>query len=339
MIAIGLLFIRMLCDFFKPRPRLEAEILILRHQLNVLQLRMPRRRLHLRWIDRALFIWLYRRYPRILDAMSIVRPETVVRWHRKGLAHYWRWKSRSPGGRPRIAREVRDLIRRMSFENPLWGATKIHGELLKLGIAVAQSTVSAYMVPRRDRPLQTWKTFLRNHMEGIASIDLFVVPTITFQQLFAFLVLGHKRRQLLWFAVTRNPTADWLARQITEAFPWDVAPKYLIRDNDRAFGAVFKARVRAMGIRDRPTSFRSPWQNGLVERLIGSARRECTDHVIVFNEEHLQRILSKYASYYNEVRTHLSLGKDAPCTRPIERFGDIVAEPILGGLHHRYARV
>src|SRR6516162_5773565 len=304
MIAIALLLVRMLCDLFKPRPRLEAEILILRHQLNVLQQRTPRRRLHLRWIDRALFIWLYRRYPRILDALSIVRPETVVRWHRKGFTGYWRWKSRSPGGRPRIAREVRDLIRRMSFENSLWGATKIHGELLKLGIAVAQSTVSVYMVPRRGRPLQTWKTFLRNHMEGIASIDLFVVPTIAFQQLFAFLVLGHKRRQLLWFAVTRNPTAEWLARQITEAFPWDTAPKYLIRDNDRAFGAAFKARVRAMGIRDRPTSFRSPWQNGLVERLIGSARRECTDHVIVFNEDHLRRILSKYAGYYNEVRTH-----------------------------------
>ena len=175
--------------------------------------------------------------------------------------------------------------------------------------------------------------------EGIASIDLFVVPTIAFQQLFAFLVLGHKRRQLLWFAVTRNPTAEWLARQITEAFPWDTAPKYLIRDNDRAFGAAFRARVRAMGIRDRPTSFRSPWQNGLVERLIGSARHECTDHVIVFNEDHLRRILSNYASYYNEVRTHLSLGKDAPYTRPIERFGDIIAQPILGGLHHRYARI
>jgi len=186
---------------------------------------------------------------------------------------------------------------------------------------------------------QTWKTFLRNHMEGIASIDLFVVPTIAFQQLFAFLVLGHKRRQLLWFSVTGNPTAEWLARQITEAFPWDTAPKYLIRDNDRAFGAVFKARVRAMGIRDRPTSFRSPWQNGLVERLIGSARHECTDRVIVFNEDHLRRILSNYASYYNEVRTHLSLDKDAPCTRPIERFGDIIAQPILGGLHHRYARI
>src|SRR6266851_1246602 len=324
MIAIGLLFVRMLCDCFKSRRRLEAENLVLLHQLNVLQQRAPHR-VHLRWADRALLIWLYRRCPRILDAITIVRPETVVRWHRRGFAAYWRWKSRSPGGRPRIAREVRDLIRRMSLENPLWGATKIHGELLKLGIAVAQSTVSVYMIPRRDRPLQTWKTFLGNHTEGIASIDLFVVPTIACQQLFAFLVLGHKRRQLLWFAVTCNPTTEWLARQITEAFPWDTAPKYLIRDNDRAFGAAFKSRVRAMGIRDRPTSFRSPWQNGLVERLIGSARHECTDHVIVFNAEHLRRILAKYTTYYNEVRTHISLGKDAPYTRQIERFGDIVA--------------
>jgi hypothetical protein len=256
-----------------------------------------------------------------------------------GFAAYWRWKSRLHGGRPRIAKEVRDLIRRMSLENPLWGATKIHGELLKVGIQVAQSTVSIYMVPRRDRPLQTWKTFLRNHMDGIASIDLFVVPTIAFQQLFAFLVLGHERRRLLWFAVTRNPTAEWLARQITEAFPWDCVPKYLVRDNDRAFGVAFKARVRAMGIRDRPTSFRSPWQNGYAERLIGSIRRECTDHLIVFSAEHLRRILAKYAIYYNEVRTHVSLGKDAPCRRPIEQFGDIVAYPILGGLHHRYARI
>src|SRR5437660_1316925 len=206
MIAIGVLFIRMLCDCFKSRRRLEAENLVLRHQLNVLRQRAPNR-LHLRWADRALFIWLYRRCPRILDVITIVRPETVVRWHRMGFAAYWRWKSRSRGGRPRIANDVRDLIRRMSFDNPLWGATKIHGELLKLGIEVAQSTVSIYMVPRRDRPLQTWKTFLRNHMEGIASIDLFVVPTIAFQQLHAFLVLGHRRRQLLWFAVTRNPTA------------------------------------------------------------------------------------------------------------------------------------
>jgi transposase InsO family protein len=339
MIAIAFLFVRMLCDFFKPRQRLEAEILVLRHRLNVLQQHTPGRAWRLRWIDRALFIWLYRRYPRILDAITIVRPETVVRWHRKGFAAYWRWKARSRGGRPRIAKEVRDLIRRMSFENPLWGATKIHGELLKLGIEVAQSTVSIYMVPRRGRPLQTWKTFLHNQMEGIAAIDLFVVPTISFEQLFAFLVLGHQRRQLLWFAVTRNPTAEWLARQITEAFPWDSAPKHLIRDNDRAFGVVFNSRVRAMGIRDRPTSFRSPWQNGYVERLIGSIRRECTDHLIVFSAQHLRRILAKYATYYNEVRTHVSLGKDAPCKRAIERHGEIVAHPILGGLHHRYARI
>src|SRR3989442_4546267 len=207
----------MLCDCFKSRRRLEAEILALRHQLNLLPRRAPRRP-HLGWVDRALFVWLYRRCPRVLRAITIVRPETVLRWHRMGFAAYWRWKSRSPGGRPRIAQEVRDLIRRMSLQNPLWGATKIHGELLKVGIEVAQSTVSIYMVPRRDRPLQTWKTFLRNHMEGIASVDLFVVPTIALQQLYTFLVLGHRRRQLLWFAVTRNPTAEWLARQITEAF-------------------------------------------------------------------------------------------------------------------------
>ena len=338
MMAIAFLFVRMLGDCFKSRQRLEAEILVLRHQLNVLQQRAPRR-VHLHWASRALFIWLYRCCPRILDAITIVRPETVVRWHRMGFAAYWRWKSRSPGGRPRIGKEVRDLIRRMSFENPLWGAPRIHGELLRLGIDVAQSTVSIYMAPRRDRPSQTWKTFLRNHAEGIASIDLFVVPTIAFEQLYAFLVLSHRRRRLLWAAVTRNPTAEWLARQITEAFPWDSAPKYLIRDNDRAFAGVFKARVRAMGIRDRPTSFRAPWQNGYVERLIGSIRRECTDHLIVFSEEHLRRILTKYSTYYNEVRVHISLGKDAPCTRPIERFGDIVAHPILGGLHYRYARI
>ena len=337
MMAIAFLFVRMLGDCFKSRQRLEAEILVLRHQLNVLQQRAPRR-VHLHWASRALFIWLYRCCPRILDAITIVRPETVVRWHRMGFAAYWRWKSRSPGGRPRIGKEVRDLIRRMSFENPLWGAPRIHGELLRLGFDVAQSTVST-TAPRRDRPMQTWKTFLRNHAEGIASIDLFVVPTISFEQLYAFLVLSHRRRQLLWTAVTRNPTSEWLARQITEAFPWDSAPRYLVRDNDRAFATVFKARLRAMGIRDRPTSFRAPWQNGYVERLIGSIRRECTDHLIAVNAEHLRRILAKYASYYNELRTHVSLEKDAPYPRPVARFGDIVAHPVLGGLHHRYARI
>jgi hypothetical protein len=207
MIAIAFLFVCVLGDCFKPRRRLEAEILVLRHQLNVLRQRAPRR-LNLRWADRALFIWLYRRYPRILDAITIVRPDTVVRWHRMGFAAYWRWKSHPHGGRPRVGKEVRELIRRMSIENPLWGAPRIHGELLKLGVDVAQSTVSIYMVPRQGRPLQTWKAFLHNHVEEIASIDLFVVPTVSFRQLFAFLVLGHHRRQLLGFAVTENPTAE-----------------------------------------------------------------------------------------------------------------------------------
>jgi hypothetical protein len=292
MFAIAFLFVRVLCDGFKSRRRLEVEILVLRHQLNVLQQRASRR-LYLTGADRALFVRLYRGFPRILDAITIIRPETIVRWHRKGFSAFWRWKSRPLGGRPQIGKEVRDLIRRMSFENPLWGAPHIHGELLKLGFDVAQSTVSKYMVPRRDRPSQTWKTFLHNHADGIASIDLFVVPTIAFEQLFAFLILGHGRRQLLWFAVTRHPTAEWLARQITEAFPWDRAPTYIVRDNDRAFASVFTRRLQAMGIRDRPTSFRS----------------------------------------------HVSLGKDAPNRRPIERFGDIVAHAILGGLHHRYARI
>src|SRR5450759_1331719 len=210
-------------------------------------------------------------------------------------------------------------------------ATKCPGrcrELLKIGTDVAQSTVSKYMVPRQGRPLQTWKTFLRNHAEGIASIDVFVVPTVTFEQLFGFLVLGLGRRRRILYAFTAQPTAEWLARQITESFPCDTVPKYLIRDNDRAFGGALKARIRPMGIRDRPTSFRSPWQNGYVERLIGSIRRECTDHLIVFNAEHLRRILAKYVAYYNDVRTHVSLGKDAPCTRAIERFGDVVAHSI-----------
>jgi transposase InsO family protein len=310
------------------RQRLEAEILILRHQLNILRQLAPRR-MHLHWADRVLFIWLYRRFPRILDAVTIIRPETVVRWR----------KSRPRGGRPRIGKEVRDLIRRMSIENPLWGAPRIHGELLKLGIDVAQSTVSFYMVPRLGRPLQSWKSFLRNHRKETASIDLFVVPAIAFRRLFVCLVLGHQRRQLLGFAVTGHPTAEWLARQLTEAFPWDTAPKYLNRDNDRAFGGAFKARVRAMGIRDQPTSDRSPWQNGHTERLIGSLRRECTDNLIAFNADHLRRILVRYATYYNEMRTHVSLGKDPPRTRLIERIGEVEAHPILGGLHHRYARI
>ena len=283
-------------DFFKSPRRLEAENLFLRHQLSVALRRAPPR-LRLRGSDRALMVWLTRLWPSLLDAAHVVQPETILRWHRAGFTAFWRWKSRRRAGRPKISRELRDLIRRMSKENPKWGASRIHGELLMLGFEVAQSTVSKCMV-RGGSPSQGRKTFFRNHAHAIAAIDLLVVPTLTFERLFAFLVLGHSRRQLLWFEVTRHPTAEWLARQITEAFPWASAPSYLVRDNDRAYGHVFTSRVRAMGIRDRPISPRSPWQNPYVERLIGTVRRECLDRVLIFGEALLRQILSSYAAYY-----------------------------------------
>src|SRR6266498_2620302 len=324
-------------DLFKSRCRLEAENLFLRHQLSIALRRAPPR-LRLRGSDRALMVWLTRLWPSLLGAAQVVQPETILRWHRAGFAAFWRWKSRKRAGRPKIGRELRDVIRRMSKENPKWGASRIHGELLMLGFEVAQSTVSKYMV-QGGSPSQGWKTFFLNHAHAIAAIDLLVVPTLSFERLFAFLVLGHGRRPLLWFEVTRHPTAEWLARQITEAFPWASAPTYLVRDNDRAYGHVFTFRLRAMGIRDRPISPRSPWQNPYVERLIGTLRRECLDHVLIFGERHLRRVLTLYFGYYNETRTHLGLGKDAPLRRAVQRSGAIVTAPVLSGLHHRYARI
>src|SRR5258707_5289691 len=225
------------------------------------------------------------------------------------------------------------------FRSPLWGAPRIHGELLKLGFAVAQSSVAKYMVKRRGPPSQGWRTFWRNHAPDIAAMDLFVVPTIGFDLLYAFVIVRLGRRDLVWINVTANPTAEWAARQITEAFPWDEAPHYLIRDRDRIYSSVVTRRLRAMGIRDKPTAPASPWQNGFAERLIGSIRRECVDHIIVLGEMHLRRILRFYARYYNEIRTHRSLDKDAPVTRPVQRVGVIISRAVLGGLHHHYARV
>jgi transposase InsO family protein len=208
-----------------------------------------------------------------------------------------------------------------------------------LGFDVAQSTVSKYMVRSGTPTSQNWKTFLRNHAEAIAAIDICAVPTLTFERLFAFLVISHGRRKLLWFEVTRHPTAEWLARQITEAFPWASPPAYLVRDNDRAYGHIFTSRVRAMSIRDRPISPRSPWQNGIAERFIGTLRRECLDHMVIFSEMHLRRILFAYAAYYNQARTHLALDKDAPSHRAAQHSGAIVAILILAGLHHQHVRI
>ena len=227
----------------------------------------------------------------------------------------------------------------MSVNSPLWGAPRIHGELLKLGFEVAQSSVAKYMVKRCGPPSQGWCTFLRNHAPDIAAIDLFVVPTIEFDLLYVLIIVRVARRDLVWINVTTNPTAEWIARQITEAFPWAEAPRYLIRDRDQVYGTLVTRRLRAMGIRDKPIAPGSPWQNGFAERLIGSIRRECVDHVIVFGEAHLRQILMKYAAYYNELRTHRSLDKDAPIHRAIQHAGRIMSVPVLGGLHHRYCKI
>jgi hypothetical protein len=326
-----------LTRLFRSRAALEAEILVLRHQLNVLRRKSPKR-VGLSSIDRMLLVGLYRLAPGVVDALKIIRPETLIRWHRAGFRAYWRWKSRPRGGRPKTAADIRRLIREMSVANPLWGAPRIHGELLKLGIDVGQTTVAKYMARRRRPPSQGWKTFLRNHADGIASMDLFVVPTISFRLLYGFLILRHSRRELLWLGVTAHPSAEWIARQIIEAYGWQPAPRYIIRDRDCVYGGIFARRLRAMGIRDRPIAAWSPWQNGCAERLIGSIRRDCLDHVVVFSERHLRHLLNAYQKYYNEARTHLSLHKDAPIPRAVQTAGPTLAVPILGGLHHHYIR-
>jgi transposase InsO family protein len=338
MIALLWLLLAVLASPFKPKCRLEAENAALRHQVMALR-RQARSRIQLTNFDRLFLVQLYHWFPSILRVLAIVQPATVVRWHRTGFRCYWRWKSRSRGGRPQIDAELRALVHRMSIDNPLWGAPRIHGELLKLGFAVAQSTVAKYMVKRRGPPSQGWRSFLRNHAPDIAAMDLFVVPTIGFGLLYAFVMVRLDRRELVWINVTQNPTAEWIAHQITEAFPWNEAPRYLIRDRDRIYGDVAMRRIRAMGIRDKPIAPASPWQNSFAERLIGSIRRECLDHIVVLGEAHLRRILQTYARYYNKIRTHRSLDKDAPISRPVQRIGNITSHALLGGLHHQYVRV
>ena len=258
MIGLFCFALAVLASPFKSKLRLEAENAVLRHQLIVLR-RKLRGRVQFANSDRWFFVQLYRWFPSIRQVLTIVRPETLLRWHRAGFRHYWRWKSRSLGGRPRIEAELRRLIRSMSVENPLWGAPRIHGELLKLGFEVAQSSVAKYMVKRREPPSQGWRTFLRNHAPDIAAMDLFVVSTIGFRLLYAFVIIRLDRRDLVWINTTTNPTAEWVARQITEAFPWNEAPRYMIRERDHIYGAVVTRRLRAMG---RPTAPVSPRQNG-----------------------------------------------------------------------------
>jgi putative transposase len=322
----------------RSRAMLQLEILALRHQLQVLERSRPRR-VRLAMTDRWLWIVLARLWTGWRTAVVIVKPETVIAWHRRGFRLWWAWKSRRRIGRPTVAADVRTLIRTMAEANPRWGAPRIHGELLKLGIEICQSTVAKYVVRRRQPPSQTWRTFLRNHIGQIVAADFFVVPTATYRLLFVLVLLAHDRRRIVHVAVTAHPTAAWTAQQLREAFPWDEMPRYLIHDRDHAFDGL-ESTARSMGIDEVLTAPHAPWQNAFVERFIGSARRECFDHVIVFNEAGLQRLMTLYCSYHERSRTHLSLGKDTPIPRSITppSDGTVVTIPQVGGLHHRYER-
>jgi putative transposase len=329
-----------LCSSFRTRAALQLEILALRHQINVLR-RAQRGRVHLTSADRLFWTWLMHLWSGWRSALAIVKPETVIAWHRQGFRLYWTWKSRRrKPGRPYVSREVRTLIRKMSLANPFWGAPRIHGEILKLGIQLSQATIAKYMRRLRKPPSPTWRAFLDSHLKQLVATDFFVVPTVNFRILFVFVVLAHHRRRVIHFNVTAHPTSEWTAQQIAEAFPWDSTPRYLLHDRDSIYGGVFRQRVQGMAIREVMTAPRSPWQSPYIERLIGSIRRECLDHIIVLNESSLRRTLKSYFDYYHGARTHLSLEKDAPESRRVQppEMGSVVELPEVGGLHHRYER-
>jgi len=329
-----------LVDLLRSRASLHLEMLALRQQLAMVASRDNKRH-RFRPNERIFWVWLYRLWPSCLQTLAIFKPDTLVRWNRKGFRLYWIWKSRRRwGGRPAIDPDVRELIRTMSRDNIGWGAPRIHGELQTLGIRVCESTVAKYMIRHRKPPSQTWRAFLVNHVSELASVDFFTVPTATFRLLYVFVVLRHERREIVHFNATYHPTAEWTAQQIVEAFPFDTTPRYLIRDRDSIYGARFRNRVKSLGIEEVPTAPRSPWQNPYVERVIGSIRRECLNHVIIFNERHLLRQLKSYCTYYHEARTHLSLDKQSPIPRSIAppEQGKVVAIPHVGGLHHEYRR-
>jgi putative transposase len=323
----------------RTRCAMQLEILALRHQLAVYQHSVARPRLQP--MDRLLWVWLARLWSGWRAALAFVQPRTVTAWQRQRFRDHWRHLSHnSKPGRPTIAKELRNLIQDISRANPTWGAPRIVGELRKLGIHVAKSTVEKYRVHPRKPPSPTWKAFLKNHVQALVSLDFFVAPTFTHKVLFVLVILAHERRRIVHVNVTEHPTAEWTAQQVVEAFPWDEAPRYLLRDRDRIYGASFRQRVHNMGIEETLIAPRSPWQNPYVERLIGSIRRECLDHVIVLNERHLRWLLTEYFRYYHRWRTHLSLAMDCPEPRPVQppEHGRVIAVPEVGGLHQHYER-
>jgi len=332
------ILVRTLRSTIRTQRELALENLALRQQVAVWKVRQPRPQL--RATDRLFWVVLSRLWKNWRSSLQVVRPETVVRWHRQGFRRYWAWKSRHRRGRPAIGTEVRDLIRRMSRANPLWGAPRIHGELLKLGLTVSQATVSKYMPRQRRPPSQVWRTFLKNHAQDLIALDFFTVPTATFRVLFVLVVLSHGRRRLRHFNITEHPTAEWTARQLIEACGPEDSSRYLIRDRDQVYGERFSRQAKMLDIRQTVIAPRSPWQNAYAERVIGSIRRECLDHIVVIGERHLRGILSSYVDYYNETRTHLALAKDAPEPRRAQgpSQGGVVEVPRVGGLHHEYLR-
>ncbi len=299
------------------RSELALENLALRQQLAVLNRR--HRRPKLRKLDRAFWLLLARSWESWKETLVIVKPETVLRWHRKRFASYWaRLSGQNGPGRPGKDREIRDLIRRMAKSNPLWGGPRLHGELLKLGIDISERTVSRWMPRRTKPPSQNWRAFLDNHVRELVSIDFLTVPTATFRVLFVLIVLAHDRRRIVHFNVTEHPTAEWTAQQIVEAFGDRESPRFLIRDRDAVYGLTFRARVKTLDIVEVVIAPHSPWQSPYVERVIGTLRRECLDHVVVLGVAHLRRIVRRYVSYYHGARTHLALDKDAPEPRSVQ---------------------
>ena len=336
MIALLSFLLALFTSPFKLKSRLEAENAVLRHQLAMLR-RKVRGRVRLTSGDRFFLIQLYRWFPSVLKAVTIIQPATLVRWHRAGFRRYWRWKSRCLGGRPQIDADLRALIRRMSADNPLWGAPRIHGELLKLGFEVAQSSVAKYMTKRAGPPAQGWSTFLRNHAPNIASMDLFVVPTIGFELLYAFGIVRLDRRNLVWVGATTNPTAEWIVRQLTEAFPWEKLRATSSGIDQATRGGRTRVVHGHQGQTYRPAS---PWQNSFAEQFdrIDPARVHRSFHRS-FRQAHLRRILRTLCPLLQCHQNAFVAGKDAPVSQPVQRIGSIKSHTILRELHHHYLRV
>jgi putative transposase len=324
------------------RRDLLLENLALRQQLTALTLRHCRPSLAAS--DRIFWIVLRRFWSRWKQALFIVRPETVIRWHRAGFRMYWKWISRKHlrVGRKPTSKELRELIFRMVAENGTWGAPRIHGELKMLGFDISERTVLRWMrkAPRDSGSAKRWAAFLSNQREAIAAMDFFTVPTLTFGVLYCFFIIAHDRRRILHYNVTRHPTTAWVAQQLREAFPYDSAPRYLILDREHTFHGEVLETIESLGIIPVRTAIRSPWQNGVAERWVGTCRRDLFDHAIVVNEQHLKRLMNEYVRYYHEDRTHLTLVKETPAGRDAEKnTGEgrgVISMPKLGGLHHRY---